>query len=124
MQISSQCFIFKTMQALYNHAGELIAYQYQNMLIHPDNWQVLGLVLGNCVFNQRAKVLGKLFQQKVYDLSGEVLASKADASLPLPPAFNATNCIMQAWKILVLIKDHSCPWVNTKNTWSSASLAE
>ncbi len=112
------------MQALYNHAGELIAYQYQNMLIHPDNWQVLGLVLGNCVFNQRAKVLGKLFQQKVYDLSGEVLASKADASLPLPTTFNVTNCLMQAWKILVLIKDHSCPWVNTKNTWSSASLAE
>lgn len=112
------------MQAFYNHAGELIAYQYQNMLIHPDNWQVLGLVLGNCVFNQRAKVLGKLFQQKVYDLSGEVLASKADASIPLPGSFSPTNCLLQAWKILVMIKDHSCPWVATKNKWSAASLAE
>ena len=108
------------MQALYNHGGELIAYQFQNMLIHPDNWQVLG----NCVFDQNAKVLGKLFQQKVYNLSGEVLASKSDESLPVPKEINTTNCILQAWQILVMIKDHSCPWVNAKTNWSSASLAE
>lgn len=30
------------MQALYNHAGDLIAYQYQNMIIRPDNLKVLG----------------------------------------------------------------------------------
>ena len=112
------------MQALYNHGGEVIAYQFQNMLIHPDNWQVLGLVLGNCVFDQNAKVLGKLFQQKVYNLAGEVLASKADESLPMPQDMNTTNCIRQAWKILVMIKDHSCPWVNAKTNWSAASLAE
>jgi hypothetical protein len=112
------------MQALYNHGGELIAYQYQNMLIHPDNWQVLGLVLGNCVFNQSAKVLGKFVQQNVYNLNGEVLASKAAISLPLPNELNTKNCFAQAWKILVMIKDHSCPWVNAKSKWSPASLAE
>lgn len=112
------------MQALHNHSGELIAYQYLNMILHPDNMQVLGLVLGNCVFDQKAKVLGKLFQQKVYNMSGEVLASKSDASLPLPENMNVTGCIMDAWKILLMINDHSCPWVTTKNTWAQASLAE
>jgi hypothetical protein len=112
------------MQALFNHAGELIAYQHQNMLIHPDNMQVLGLVLGNCVFSNQAKVLGKLFQQKVYGLSGEVLASKADATLPLPLSFDITGSIRQAWQILVKIKDHSCPWVPAKESWSRFSLAE
>lgn len=112
------------MQALYNHAGELIAYQHQNMLFHPDDMQVLGLVLGNCVFGNQANILGKMFQQKVYSLSGEVLASKAEDSLPLPHHFNITGSILQAWQILVKIKEHNCPWVQTKDTWSRASLAE
>lgn len=112
------------MQALYNHSGELIAYQYLNMILHPDNMQVLGLVLGNCVFDQKAKLLGKLFQQKVYNMSGEVLASKSEASLPLPANMDLTPCIMDAWKILLMIKDHTCSWVTTKNAWAPASLAE
>ncbi|MDB5211926.1 MAG: hypothetical protein JWQ30_2753 [Sediminibacterium sp.] len=112
------------MQALHNHGGELIAYQYLNMILHPESLEVLGLVLGNCVFDQEAKPLGKLFQQKVYNLSGEVLASKSEVSLPVPENMNITHCIMEAWKILLLIKDHSCPWVTAKNTWASASLAE
>ncbi|MEO8171430.1 MAG: hypothetical protein ABI581_00050 [Sediminibacterium sp.] len=112
------------MQALRNHSGELIAYQYLNMILHPDNLQVLGLVLGNCVFDLKAKVLGKLFQEKVYNFSGEVLASRSNASLPLPVNMDTTHCIMDAWKILLMIKDHSCPWVTTKETWAPASLAE
>ena len=112
------------MQAFYNHAGELIAYQYQNMLIHPDSFQVLGIVLGNCVFGNQAKMLGKLFQQKVYSLNGEVLASKSDASLPEPATLDAKGCVRQAWQIVVKIKDHVCPWVNARDAWSRASLAE
>ncbi|MEO7530595.1 MAG: hypothetical protein ABIS69_04260 [Sediminibacterium sp.] len=112
------------MHALHNHAGEVIAYHYQNMLVHPDNMQVLGLVLGNCVFDQKAKVLGKLFQQKVYNLSGEVMARKSDTSLPVPADLDPNACILEAWGILVLVKDHLCPWVTPKNTWSQASLAE
>ncbi len=112
------------MQALYNHGGELIAYQYQNMLIHPDNFEVLGLILGNCVYDHHSNVLGKLFQKNVYSLSGEVLACKTDTSLPLPQNYNNANSILQAWKILTSIKDHACPWVTVKNVWSQASLAE
>jgi hypothetical protein len=112
------------MHALYNHSGELIAYQYQNALVHPENMQVLGLILGNCVFDQKAKVLGKLFQQKVYNLSGEVLASKADNSLPVPENVDTNSIIQEAWKILILIKDHSCAWVTAKTAWAPYSLAE
>jgi hypothetical protein len=112
------------MHALYNHAGEVIVYQYQNMLIHPENLQVLGPVLGNCVFDSNARVLGKLFDQKVYNLAGEVLASKADLSLPVPPALNPTFSVLEAWQILMRIKDHICPWVTAKAKWSASSLAE
>jgi hypothetical protein len=112
------------MHALYNHSGELIAYQYQNMIIHPENLQVLGLVLGNCVFDLQSRVLGKLFQQKVFNLSGEVLATKSDESLPVPEKMNVTDCILDAWKILLMIKDHACPWVTVRNAWAPASLAE
>lgn len=112
------------MQALYNHAGELVAFQYQHMLIHPDSAAVLGLVLGNCVFGHQATILGKLFGKHVYNLAGEVLASRADAPMPLPPRFNTTGNILAAWQILVNIKDHSCPWVTTQNNWSRFSLGE
>ncbi len=112
------------MQLLYNHSGELIAYHHQNMLIHPEDLNVMGLVLGNCVFDQQARIIGKLFQEKVYNVSGEVLASQAKDSLPLPGGFDIHNSILHAWEILVMIKDHSCPFVNPKNAWSTASLAE
>ncbi len=112
------------MHALYNHSGELIAYQYQNALVHPESMEVLGLVLGNCVFNQQAKVLGKLFQQKVYNLSGEILASKAGHSLPVPAELDTSGIISEAWKIVVLISDHSCAWVHAKTGWATSSLAE
>ena len=112
------------MQAIYNHAKELVAYQYQNVIIHPDNFSVLGLVLGNCVFDKDARVLGKLFHQKVHNLSGEVMAIKDETSLPLPVEFDQTDCIAQGWQILVSIKDHSCPWVAEKESWSETSLAE
>lgn len=112
------------MHALYNHSGELIAYQYQNALVHPENMKVLGLVLGNCVFNQEAKVLGKLFQQKVYNLSGEILASKDETPLPVPESLDTTGVIGEAWKIVVQIKDHSCAWVHARTAWAGSSLGE
>jgi hypothetical protein len=112
------------MQALYNHGGELIAYHYQNMLLHPDHFEVLGLVLGNCVFDHQAKLLGKLFQKNVYNLEGEVLANQPDDSLALPLLFDNTKSVIQAWHILTKIKDHVCPWVKVKHTWSRTSLAE
>jgi hypothetical protein len=112
------------MHALYNHSGELIAYQYQHALVHPENMQVLGLVLGNCVFDQKAKVLGKLFQQKIYNLSGEVLAYKAGQPLPIPENIDTNSIIQQTWNIVILIKDHSCAWVAAKTAWAPYSLAE
>lgn len=112
------------MHALYNHSGELIAYQYQNALVHPESMDVLGIVLGNCVFDQQARPLGKLFQQKVYNLSGEILASKDDKALPVPGEADTNGIIQAAWKIVVMVKDHSCAWVNAQTAWASASLAE
>jgi hypothetical protein len=112
------------MQSIYNQANELVAYQYQNLILHPENYSVLGLVLGNCVFNKDAKVLGKLFHQKVHDLSGQVLAIRDDNTLPLPNGFEPDECIIQGWQILINIKDHTCPWVTEKETWSETSFAQ
>ncbi len=111
------------MQALYNHGGELIAYHHQNMLLHPYDLEVLGLVLGNCVFDRQARILGKLVHQKIYNLSGEVLARQSDSPGPLPEKFSEDHCVQQAWQILTMIKDHNCPWVTTRDTWSRDSLA-
>ncbi len=112
------------MQGLYNRSGELIAYCGHNMLLHPDNMSVLGLVLGNCVFDQRAKVLGKLFGHKIYNLSGEVLAEAHDGPPSIHSSRNLRECMADAWSILTLIKDHSCPWVPAGKTWAQYSLAE
>ena len=112
------------MQEIYNHSGELIAYQYQNMLLHPNKWDVLGLVLGNCVYNHQAVALGKFVQHNIYNFSGEVMARKSDASIPVPDQIDLTKSILQGWDILLGIKDYSSPWVETTPKWSNASLAE
>ncbi len=112
------------MHSLYNRSGEVIAYLHQNAIIHPDSFEVLGVVLGNCVFGPQAKLLGKFFHDKVYAFSGELLAKKEQQPTSLPQRFNVSNCIKQAWQILTRIKEHVCPWVVEKEVWSNASLAE
>ncbi len=112
------------MHSLYNRSGELIAYLHQNAIVHPDTFEVLGIVLGNCVFGRQAKMLGKFFHHKVYAVTGELLAREDEAVLSVPQSLNGKNCISQVWDIMIRIKDHLCPWVPEKETWSSASLAE
>lgn len=112
------------MQAFYNRSNELIAYHHQNMIMHPETLEVLGVILGNCVFDQQAKILGKFFHQKIHNLSGEILAIQSGDSLPVPAELNNVESIMEGWNILSRIKDHSCAWVLEKTTWADISLAE
>ncbi len=112
------------MNALYNRSGEVIAYLHQNAIMHPDTFEVIGMTLGNCVFDPQAKVIGKFFHDKVYAISGELLAKKDHKPVSIPQYLNVTDSIMQSWQILTRIKDHVCPWVTEKETWSNRSLAE
>jgi hypothetical protein len=112
------------MHSLFNRSGELVAYLHQNAIVHPDTFEVLGVVLGNCVFGSQAKVLGKIVHDKVYAVTGEMLAKADTLTLSLPQRFNVKKCISQSWQLLMRIKDHACPWINEKETWSKSSLAE
>ena len=52
------------MQALHNHSGELIAYHYQNMLIHPEDLQVMGLVLEKLCVRSTGETDRKIVSEK------------------------------------------------------------
>ena len=112
------------MQAIYNHSKELVAYQFKNVIIHPDDFSVLGLVLGNCLFDKEANVLGKLFHHKVLNLAGEVMAYKDESPFQMPANFDNLDCIQKGWQILIKIKNHSCPWIIEKKSWSKTTIAE
>ena len=115
---------FYYMQAFYNQGGDLIAFHNQNMILQPDSFDVLGLVLGNCIFNKNAEIIGKLFQQKVYQLSGEMIAYQPEETLPVPENFVLTNSLQQAWRILMGIKNHDSPWVNPNGKWSKKKFTD
>jgi len=112
------------MYPIYNRTGEIIAYLHQNAIIHPDNFDVLGILLGNCVFGPQAKVLGKSFHDKVYSLKGELLARIEKTPAVLPQSLNVRKCIDESFQLMVRIKDHICPWIPERQDWASASLAE
>ncbi len=112
------------MYPLYNRHGDLIAYLHQNAIIHPESFDVLGVMLGNCVFGPQAKVLGKIFHNKLYALTGELLARTEKTPMSIPQKLDVSACISQAWQIMTRINDHICPWIPEKEVWSKSSLNE
>ena len=112
------------MYPLYNRTGEIIAYLHYHAIIHPDSFEVLGVMLGNCVFGPQAKLLGKFFHDNVYSIKGELLARMEKTPSVLPQKLNVKKCVSESWQLMVRIKDHICPWIPEKKEWANASLAE
>jgi len=112
------------MYPLNNRSGELIAYLHQNAILHPDSLEVMGVLLGNCVFDPQARMLGKYFHNKLYTVKGELLATSKPEPEPVPQKLSSQSWMRQTWQILDRIKDHICPWVPEKDNWSKSSLVE
>ena len=85
---------------------------------------VMGIVLGNCVFTKNAAIAGKLFKDKIRDIDGGLVAHSNHASLSEFEQDFTSKWSKDAWEIVTQVKDHNCPWVEDIDKWSGSTLAK
>ncbi len=99
-----------------------IAFVHNNTILVPESQEVLGVIIGDCVYGKKGMFKGKYINKKIYSPDGEMLATETG---------NTGNTILdlswvrhQSWNVINSIRNHISPWVVTKNTWASYSLPE
>lgn len=112
------------MLAFSDHSSKIVGYLYNKAIVDPDRLSVSGVILGNCVFGNSYKVVGKFFNNTLYNPQGEIVCRIENFNVNPPAGFNASRCIQEAWTIATQAKDHNCPWIVPTDNWASASVSQ
>lgn len=111
------------MYILLNNQKESIAYIENMMILDATKQSVIGIIIGDCFFGKKDHVIGKIFNERAYLLSGEIIASVIRNSNYISTAPTKEQ-VAAAWKILSQITKHTSDWIIEKNKWASISLKE
>ena len=111
------------MYILLNNQKEPIAYIENMMILDATKQSVIGIIIGDCFFGKKDHVIGKIFKDHAYLISGEIVAS-----VVRNPKYSSTAPTNEqtaaAWEILSQITKHTSDWIVEKNKWASISLEE
>lgn len=111
------------MYILLNKEREPIAYIENMMILDVSKQNVIGIIIGDCFFGKKEQVIGKIFNEHAYLVSGEIIAFVIHN--PNYVSTSPTKEQMEAaWDILAHITKHTSDWIIEKNTWASISLEE
>lgn len=111
------------MYILLNKEREPIAYIENMMLLDASTKKVIAIIIGDCFFGKKEQVIGKIFNEHAYLVSGEIIAFVIRN--PNYVSTSPTKDQMEAaWDILAGITKHTSDWIIEKNTWASISLQE
>jgi hypothetical protein len=108
-------------QLLYKD-GTPAAYLVNNTILNIHLTEVIGLVLGNCVFGKNASVVGKLFKQFLRTDTGEKVAALQPILTPLALKITDTQLAQQSWQIIQKIQTHTCGWIEEKDAWKAVDM--
>ena len=111
------------MYILLNNQKEPIAFIENMMILNATKQSVIGIIIGDCFFGKKDHVIGKIFKDHAYLISGEIVAS-----VVRNPKYSSTAPTNEqtaaAWEILSQITKHTSDWIVEKNKWASISLEE
>lgn len=111
------------MYILLNKEREPIAYIENMMILDAAAKKVIGIIIGDCFFGKKDQVIGKIFNEHAYLVSGEIIAF-----VIRNPNYVSTSPTKEqmeaAWDILAHITKHTSDWIIEKNVWASISLEE
>lgn len=111
------------MYILLNKERAPIAYIENMMILDVSKQNVIGIIIGDCFFGKKEQVIGKIFNEHAYLVSGEIVAFVIRN--PNYISTSPTKVQMSAaWDILSHITKHTSDWIIEKNSWSSISLEE
>ena len=111
------------MYIILNQEGKKIAYINNMIILDETKENVLGILIGDCFFGNDTKVIGKIIDQKVYLLNGDIIGTiEANKDKKDPELKKAL--MLEAWDILSNIKSHTSDWITISKKWSKKSLIE
>ncbi|GAC1438485.1 MAG: hypothetical protein NVSMB63_02120 [Sediminibacterium sp.] len=106
------------MTSITDKNGETVAYLFQNIIIDLNQQQVLGLILGNCVFGKEDAPIGKFFNDTFRKKNGMKIARLGKKMSSVKP-INEARLLQDAWQLLTKVKEHICMWIDEKDTWTT-----
>ena len=97
-----------------------VAYIYNNIILLPESFEVIGVKLGDCVFGRQAILKGKYFNGTIYNANGEILARDNGESEEVN--FDVAKAAQDSWNLITSLKHHIFPWIVPKEKWSKTRL--
>ena len=93
------------------------------MILDYNNKTVIGIIIGDCFFGKKNHVIGKIFNDYAYLVSGEIIGKvvRNDNYSSKAPT---KEQVAAAWEILTGISKHTSDWITEKNKWATISLQE
>jgi hypothetical protein len=110
------------MHYLADQRGQAVALLYQNILLDTYGTVVLGVILGNCVFDGRGAARAKYFRHTLFNMEGRVLAKENGFVQQVP--IDPSAVMNTAWEIIQTINNHQCPMIDPLEDWAPVSLLE
>ena len=105
-----------------NQSGKPEAYLVKNIIVNLDNYDAIGVVLGNCIFNKHGLFVGKTRRHCIYNQQGEIVGTMLLNEQELD-SMNS-QIVNEGWRIVEQIKNHGCTWIEEKQQWANMSFGE
>ena len=93
------------------------------MILDYNNKTVIGIIIGDCFFGKKNHVIGKIFKEQAYLVSGEIIG-KVKLNDNYVTSAPSKEQVAAAWDILSGISKHTSDWIVEKNKWASISFKE
>ena len=105
------------MHLIKDKSDNIVAYLQHMIIFNLDKEEVLGILLGDCIFGKSDKIVGKIFKGHAHLLNGEIIG-KVELDVEVKN-FNVKKAqLLSAWDILSNVKDHTPIWIEETKKWS------
>jgi hypothetical protein len=111
------------MYIIKNKNENVVAVIQNNIVFSAENHEVVGILIGDCLYGKSFKMIGKIFNSTVYLLDGNIVGV-VEASTAYKVKVIKKEHMVDAWAILTGVKEHTSQWITEKKTWAQKELLD
>ncbi len=113
------------MTLIHDQKNNVVGYLLDQLIISVEDNKLMGIILGHCVYNEHATLIGIHFKEKIMDTTGETIAVLKSMRSNADKLSSVRHRLMaEGWAIIEKIKEHVCSRVEEKSVWSKRNFAD